>query len=132
MKLLLALLLLSIGSVLHAQSDEKISSMDFVKILDGNIEEARYYYQNNWRVLRKIAREKGYIHSYEVLERSAADSGQYDLVLITTYANRAQFEKREDHFQEIIKERGGLKLLNDKEPAEFRETLYSEDLQHWE
>ena len=36
---------------------------------------------------------------------------------MTTYANKEQFEKREEHFQELIKEKGGLELMNEKKPA---------------
>lgn len=50
------------------------------------------------------------------------------MILVTTYADREQFEKREEHFQELIKEKGELELLNEKKPSEFRRTLFSKDL----
>ena len=53
-------------------------------------------------------------------------------MLVTTYQNKKQYELREDHFQELIKEKGPLKLLNDKKPAEFRNSLFSKDkVKHW-
>lgn len=110
-----------------AQSNEQISTMDFVQIVDNNKAEALFYYQHNWMQLRKEAVNKGYIHSYQLLETEATAEAPFHLVLITTYGNASQFEQRETHFQELIKEQGGLKLLNQKKPPEFRKTLFSKN-----
>ena len=65
MRLLLLIILLGVFSICYGQKDEKVSTIDFVQILDDNKEEALYYFQNNWQVLRDMAIEKGYIHSYQ-------------------------------------------------------------------
>ncbi|MFV8225651.1 hypothetical protein [Christiangramia aquimixticola] len=120
MKHLLLLCLLLTGLTSEAQQNQKISTLEFVEILNENRSEALYYYQNNWAKLRERAMAKGYIASYELLETEPGPENPVSLILITTYADEAQFEKREDHFSELIREKGGLELLNDKKPGEFR------------
>ena len=132
MRIIIFATLLVIGPLSYGQIDEKISTIDFVQILDDNKEEALYYYQNNWKVLRTMAIKKGYIHSYQVLEAPISEDEPFQLMLITTYLNNEQYELREDHFKELIKERGALKLMNDMEPGEFRKILFNKDMvRHW-
>jgi len=122
------LLFISMTSLCFGQQDQSISSMDFVEIVNDNQEEALFYYQNNWKILRQMAIKKNYISSFELLKDMGQDKNSFSLILVTTYANREQFEKREEHFQELIKEKGGLELLNEKKPTEFRKTVFSKDL----
>jgi len=123
---LFSLIFMSFSSI--AQKSQSISSIDFVKIINNNEEEALFYYQNNWKVLRQMAYKKNYILSFELLKDISEEQNSFNLLLITTYKNKEQFEKREEHFQELIKEKGSLKLLNEKKPAEFRKTILSKDL----
>ncbi|MEM9362435.1 MAG: hypothetical protein AAGA43_07370 [Bacteroidota bacterium] len=116
----------------NAQENTKISTMDFVQILNGNLDEARYYFQNNWKVLREMALERDYIHSYDVLETSLSEDAPFELILVTTYKNEAQYRAREEHFRELIDEKGELDLMNDKKPGEFRKTLFNkENVTYW-
>ncbi|GAA3606558.1 hypothetical protein Q4Q39_11090 [Flavivirga amylovorans] len=119
-------------SISYGQQGDKISTIDFVQILNDNKEEAAFYYQNNWKVLRKMAIKKKYIHSFQILETPANEDAPFHLMLITTYLNEEQYKLREDHFSELIKEKGKLELLNDKKPGAFRKTLFSkEKTLHW-
>jgi hypothetical protein len=96
------------------------------------MEEATFYYENNWRILRNMAVEKEYIHSYQVLETPTSDDAPFQLMLITTYLNEEQYTLREDHFSELIKEKGELRLMNEKKPGEFRKTLFTKEMvRHW-
>lgn len=116
----------------NAQENHKISTMDFVQILDGNRDETVHYYQNNWKVLRERAIDQNYIHSYEVLETSFSSEAPFHLILITTYMNKAQYDLREEHFSELIEQHGDLNLLNHKKPNEFRKTVFNkEGAKHW-
>ena len=103
---------------LHAE----IVTIDFVKIVNDNDAEARYYYENNWKRHRVAAVEQGVIKSYQLLYRSS-DDGEADILLITEYASQQQYEDREKNFEAImsVTQAGGRRLLNDKQPAEFRE-----------
>jgi hypothetical protein len=110
-----------------AQKDERISTVDFVQIVNENREEAVFYYQHNWKVLRQMAIKKNYIASFEIMETPHSEEAPFHFMLITTYANKAQYEQREKRFQELIKAAGKLKLLNDKKPTEFRKNLFHKE-----
>lgn len=128
-KSLFALLLLL--SILAIAQDQKISTIDFVQVLNDNKEEAIFYYENNWLGLRKMAIERGYIDSYEILETESTEEAPFHLILKTTYPNQNAFDQAEQRFQELIKEKGALQLLNDKKPGEFRKVLFSKvDARH--
>ena len=127
------LITFSISASCYAQQDSKFTTIDFVQILNDNKAEAVYYFQNNWKVLREMALEKGYIDSYQVLETSYSDDAPFHLMFVTTYSNKEQYDLREDHFGELIKEKGGLDLMNDKKPGEFRKSVFTKEaVRHWE
>lgn len=129
-KALLLLYFICVSS--FAQKNTKISTIDFVQVLNQNKKEVIFYYENNWEVLRKMAIKKSYIDSYQLLETKPTKEAPFSFMLITTYKDKAQFDKREKHFQELIKLKGKLKLLNHKKPKEFRKTIFSKDVHHKE
>jgi len=132
MRTILLLIILGINSISYGQQDDRITTIDFVQILDDNKDEAVYYYQNNWKILRDMAIEKGYIHSFQILETFFSEGEPFQLMLITTYTNKKQYDLREDHFRELIKEKGELNLMNEKKPDEFRKTLFRKEMvRHW-
>ena len=132
MRLIILITLLTICSYSYGQQDERITTIGFVQILNDNKQEATYYYQNNWEVLRNMAIKKKYIHSFQILEAPISEGEPFQLMLITTYLDEKQYKLREDHFTELIEEKGALKLMNEKEPAEFRRTLFSKEMiRHW-
>ncbi|MEM6362336.1 MAG: hypothetical protein AAF731_19770 [Bacteroidota bacterium] len=124
MKVLTLFFVLFMFDAATAQSDTRISTIEFVQILDDNREEALFYYQNNWKVLREMAVKKSYIDSFGLLEVEFTEDQPYHIILMTTFANKDQFEKSEQHFEELIKAKGPLRLLNEKKPGEFRKNLY--------
>ncbi|WP_375558866.1 hypothetical protein ACE193_14120 [Bernardetia sp. OM2101] len=111
----------------RTKNTKKLSTIDFVQIVNNNKEEAIFYYQKNWKVLREMALEKEYINSFELFLMDSSEDTPFEIMLITTYTNKIQYQKREEHFAEIMKLKGGLELLNDKKPNEFRKTLFSKD-----
>lgn len=127
MKQLILILALTFTCIVNAQDNEKITTIDFVEVLNNNKAETLYYYQNNWLVLRKAAVKKDYIYNYELLETQPTEDAPFTFILITTYANKNQYDKREDNFGELIKAKGGLKLLNEKQPGDFRKIIYGKD-----
>lgn len=127
MRIILLITLLGLVAVSYGQIDNKISTIDFVQIIDDNKDEAVYFYQNNWEVLRDMAVKKGYIHTYQFLEVSPSEDAPFDLMLITTYLNEDQYKLREEHFAVLIKDNGPLKLLNSKKPEAFRKSLFAKE-----
>jgi hypothetical protein len=119
--LLLFIFCLSISAF---SQTEVITVFEAVKIKIEKRAEALFYYQNNWKKLREKAVEKGFIHSFELIETKTDEKAEFDIVLITRYINQARFDKSEENFQELIKQRGGLKLLNDLKPNDFRENVF--------
>ncbi len=101
-----------------------ILTVDFVKVLNGNNEEALYYYENNWKRHRVDAAKRGYIGSFQLLVRTS-DEGETDILLITEYGSDAQYQNRESNFAVVMStaQQAGPLLLNDKKPGEFREVV---------
>ncbi len=112
---------------MNAQTSAQISSVDFVAVANDHHAEALFYYQNNWKALRTAAVKKGYIASYQLLEVEPSETTPFHFILITTYANQAQYDARETHFEELIQASGGLKLLNTLQPKDFRQVLHGQD-----
>jgi hypothetical protein len=110
-----------------AQSGPTISVMDFVKVKNAKTAEATFFYENNWRVYREIALKKGFIRSYRLLQTELEGGPDFDLILITEYADAEQLKLSEERFNTIIKEinPGPPKLLNGVPPADFRQFVFS-------
>jgi len=106
-----------------AQADERISTLQFVQIIDERVDEALYYYKNNWRSLRKIAVKEKIIVSFEFIRTERTVDYPIDLVLVTTYKNEKQFENREKNFEKVMVNME-LDLMNELKPDEFRKTLF--------
>lgn len=131
MKTKLVVYLFCVSFFSFGQTDH-ISMIDYVQVLNGNKTEALYYYQNNWEQLRKKAKKKNLIESYQLLETKPTADMPYTFILITTFKNRAQYDLRESNFQKLIDNRGKLKLLNDKTPTDFRKViLHNDAVLHW-
>lgn len=103
-----------------------IEVIDLVKVVGGNRDEARYYYENNWRVYREAAVKRGVIESFEYIETATKDAA-FDIILITRYANEEQYRNSEKAFEPILKElrpKGPL-LKGTIEPNSFRKIVHS-------
>ncbi len=114
----------------YGQNNSKISTIDFVQVVDNNKEETLFYYENNWKVLRDVALEKNYIHSYQLLETQLTEKEPFQLMLITTYINGEQHEQAEERFGKLIAQQGQISLMNEKKPDEFRKVLFSKLAEH--
>lgn len=121
------LLRAEINKTLEAKkSDQSVVLMDFVKIKNGKRDEALYFYENNWKIYREIALKKGLIESFELLEIAPNDTNQFDLILVTRYADEEQYKNSEKNFEPILKETrpNGAMLKNDLKPEDFRQNLF--------
>ncbi|MBP7376653.1 MAG: TlpA family protein disulfide reductase [Pyrinomonadaceae bacterium] len=103
-----------------------IDVVEIVKVVGGNRDEARYYYENNWRVYREAAVKRGIIESFEYVETATKDAA-FDIILITRYANEEQYKNSEKAFEPILKElrpKGPL-LRGSIQPDSFRQIVHS-------
>ena len=121
-----ALLLMSMCAFGQSKN-ESIWVIDYVKIKDGKKAETLYYYEQNWKRYREEALKRGYIKSYSILQALPDSLQNFDLMLITEFADSTQLSKVEEHFQPIIKSLNpdGPRLLNSLKPAEFRQTVFN-------
>ncbi|MEP7269015.1 MAG: hypothetical protein ABI844_15455 [Saprospiraceae bacterium] len=76
MKMLILLLFIATGS--FGQSTKGISVVDFIKVKDGRLQEALYYYENNWKVFRDIAVQKNIIKTYSFLLTKADSVANFE------------------------------------------------------
>lgn len=121
MRIVLCLsLFITLNLSLFGQSNDQISTIDFIEVLNNHHDEALYYYQNNWQVFREAALKKGYIHSYQLLETSATKEAPFSIIRITTFSNSEQYEQREERFSDLIEENGPLKLANSIPASDFK------------
>lgn len=111
----------------NGQVNRKVSIIDFVQIINDNKEEVIYYYQNNWEILRQLAIDKNYIDSYQLLETPYSEEAPFHLILITTYKDEDQYKLSEERFDQLIEQKGPLKLLNNKKPGEFRKVIFNKE-----
>ncbi len=76
---------------------------------------------------RDIALAKGYIKSYRIYNTTADSTADFDLILVTEYADSTQLKLSEARFNDIIKQErpAGAKLLNELKPNDFRQNVFS-------
>jgi len=117
-------IMLIIVMFLPFSSLAEVVTVDLVKVLNGNHEEAAFYYENNWKRHRIEAAKRGYISSFKLLIKTS-DDGQTDILLITGYASESQYEDREKNFVNVMNDTGrdGPVMMNDKPPGTFREVF---------
>ncbi|MEZ5345917.1 MAG: hypothetical protein R2681_10225 [Pyrinomonadaceae bacterium] len=127
-KALLFILIFCIHAVPALPQTDLITVIEAVKIKNDNRKEALYYYENNWKLLREKALEKNFIDSFEMIVTEAADDADFDIVLITRYSNKNQFDNSEVNFQRLIKEfitdKDGIRLMNALKPVDFRKSVF--------
>lgn len=126
MKLLLIVSILAFAISPAAEGDEVIIVVERVEVLGDGHAEARFYYEKNWLTLRILAHARGYIDSFELGYLDPQDGNGADILLVTRFASREDYERAEERFQLLMAERGPLRLLNDKQPADFRKRLSAE------
>ena len=100
----------------------EISSIDLVRVKNGNLEEALFYYEHNWLVYRQRALERGLINGFDLLLDEQHEGGSL-LMLGTKYKDKKQFEQREENFATVMPSNRQPVLANDKQPADFREIV---------
>lgn len=120
------LLILAGCTIGYCQAQSSVWVIDFVKVKKGRQQEALYFYENNWKVYREIAKESRFIKSWQLLTTHPDSTANFDIMLMTEYADSVQMALSEDRFQRIIKDTSpnGPKLLNDLKPKDFRINVF--------
>lgn len=126
MKIVILIFLTHFSLAGFGQANPAIAIIDFVKIKNDRQKEALFFYENNWKIYRDIAIQKNFIKSYRLLFTKADSTANFDLILITEFADSLQFKLSEDRFQTIIKTTSpnGPTLLNELKPNDFRQNAF--------
>lgn len=126
MRNVLVFILLSSATNAFGQSRRPVTIIDFVKIKANKTAEALFYYEQNWKAYREVMLKKEFIKSYQLLTTKPDSLADFDLMLLTEYADSTQFALSEERFQRVIQEMNpnGPKLLNALKPADFRINLF--------
>lgn len=119
--------LLWLATAMGAPQGPPVQTLDFVRISEGMGEETRYFFENNWLAFRKVALERGYINSYSILHVQPDSAAEYDLILVTEYADSAQHAQIEDRFREVWREirPDGPVFLNESRPRDMYQIVQS-------
>jgi hypothetical protein len=96
----------------RAQQPATVWAVDFVKPKQGQFENYRKFLEANWVVAREEARRQGYIVSYKILVAAPLPDAEWDILLMTEYADRKMYDAREQSFQAVFK-----KIRGDKGPT---------------
>lgn len=108
---------LFIAVCLASPARAEVVTVDLARVKPGKLEEALYYYRENWQAFREQALDRGYISGFELLV-DAREPGAETILLITRYADRHSYDAREENFA-VVMPPGGPALLNDLQPKEF-------------
>jgi Putative lumazine-binding len=117
----LLLILLAFHLSAFSQSSS-VWTVDEVKTDVGQQANYLQFVEQNWAKSRQKLREKGLIKSYRVLTVKPETSQQWDVMLLTEYANREAFEKREEIFAEVFKTQKSV-LINGKSGREMSKII---------
>lgn len=97
----------------YSQNPSGVWAVDFVKTKDGHFDDYLKFIEANWATARKEAQKQGYILSYRVL--ILPSNPEWDVLLITEYANMEKYEAREENFRKVfekIRQSKGPTLIN--------------------
>jgi len=84
-------------------SSEPVWSVDFVKPKPGRHDQAMQYFNQSWLRAREIAKEKGAIVDFHILEEpSAGEADAWQIILMTEYRDQASYDARESAFGPIL------------------------------
>lgn len=122
--LLSGILLLTAVQTVAAQS---VWATDFVKTKEGQHENYLRSLRANWEKARVKALELGYVNSYRVF--TLPGNAEWDVVLMTEYADRASYEKAEEHFAEVFKlvMPNGPTLIDGKGSRQLADLRFSQE-----
>lgn len=121
---------LVLGSVLGTARfgfAQSVWATDFVKTKDGQHENYLRSLRANWEKARVKAIELGYAKAYRVL--TLPGNRDWDVVLMTEYADRASYEKAEEHFAEVFNliPANGPTLIDGKTPRQLADIQFSKE-----
>jgi hypothetical protein len=113
------------GAMDERGAAEGVLAIDFVRTFPGEQEDYLRFIEWNWARARAAAQEEGFVVGYEVIAREP-DEAEWDVMLITAYADEAAYADREEHFARLF-ERPELAMrpVDGKGPRDMAELVGS-------
>lgn len=112
-KSLILLIIFLTAAAAAAQTSGSVWTVDAIKSNEGQQANLLRFYEQNWARARQTLKEQGKIKSFRVLSVKPEKSQPWDVMLLTEYADREAFEKREAIFAEVFKTQKTI-LINGK------------------
>jgi len=109
------------------EESNRLSVLDYVKILNDKEAETYHFYDHNWAEFRRYALSKGFILGFRMMK---VDNPNYDIILETQYTDKKQLDDIEKHFREWYSQNPSSDLLNQLKPDDFRENVKNETVYH--
>lgn len=113
----------------RAQPPSSIWAVDFVKTKEGQFDDYMKFNGANWVKAREEMKRQGTILSYKVLTLPQDAAGEWNVLLMTEYADMKMFEAREKSFQaavDKIRPAGeGAILINGKGARQMADIVFS-------
>lgn len=90
--------------VAAAQAVRSVWAVDFVRTKPGQSAAYLASVRDNWAAARYYAQRAGYIVSYKAYTTRPDSSADFDVVLMTEFADSTAFRKAEENFAKIFKQ----------------------------
>ncbi len=87
-----------------AQQPKSVWAVDFVRTKPGQAAKYLASVRDNWAAARYYAQRAGYITSYRAYTTQADSSADFDVVLMTEYADSAVYRQAEANFDKIFQQ----------------------------
>ena len=105
--------LLLVGSWVTAMADEPpytegtVMDMTFVRVKPGGDEQYMKFLATQWKQLNESAKKDGLVLSYHVIQSTAANREDWDLMLVVEYKNMAAFDGLEAKIRPLMEKMAG-------------------------
>ncbi|MBC7796006.1 MAG: hypothetical protein H7Z37_03930 [Pyrinomonadaceae bacterium] len=96
------LCLLSIGVFAQQPKQTSIVIVEFIKTKPGMYADAMKYYQAGWLKARVEAKKRKYIASYKLWTLGENAEGEWNIMLITEFADKQSFDAVEPNFKKVF------------------------------
>lgn len=100
--LVLPLLLTACQTVAPSDPSGTVLAIDFMRTLPGEQADYLRFVDLNWRPARAAAQDEGHVARFEVLVRPPQDGEDWDVMLVTEYANETAYANREAIFADLF------------------------------
>ena len=131
MNKLLLLLFICITQAAYAQVNDvlprnptAITTLTYLLAQPNERENLKTFIRQNWLVMDSVAKSKGLLSSYELLENTETDSTQWDLIVAVGYPTAQGYAAMATQFEEIRKAHKKV-LIGGKDFKTLGKVLYT-------